>query len=194
MVVIRSFAVKLGLAQIRAIGHLVIHLSAVTGPTVARLAICLLPEELATRRNIGSTGRLRLHSGCSDDQLGRQRHVHDRAQMGLSVEMGLSFGHGASQIMVVSLLNQAVSICSGSSLTAPPLLRSLPAVSAEARRGAAGNAQRARAAKFVLSFRSNSADLLRFQVLILFVATHPRLKAVKIKIDHRGRVECEQLT
>src|SRR6516165_9520426 len=60
------FAVKLGLAQIRAIGHLVIHLSAVTGPTVARLAICLLPEELATRRNIGSTGRLRLHSGCSD--------------------------------------------------------------------------------------------------------------------------------
>src|SRR5215469_10398040 len=63
--------------------------------------------------------------------------------------------------------------------------------SAEAHRGAAGNARRARATNFVLSFRSNSTDLRRFQVLILFVASQPRLNAIKIKIDHRSRVECK---
>src|SRR6266700_1102384 len=62
------FALELGLAQIRAIGHLVVHLAAITGPAVAGLAISLLPVELAASRNVRSIGCLRLHGGSGDDQ------------------------------------------------------------------------------------------------------------------------------
>src|SRR6516165_9357474 len=46
------FAVELGLAQIRPIGHLAVHFSAVAGPAVACLTVSLLPIKPRPRHNI----------------------------------------------------------------------------------------------------------------------------------------------
>src|SRR5262249_47317790 len=65
------FALELGLTQIGAVGHLVIHLPTITGPSMACLAVPFLSVELAAGGNIGSARRLRLHRIGSHDEQGR---------------------------------------------------------------------------------------------------------------------------
>jgi len=57
-------AFELGLAEIRAVGHLVVHLAAVACPAVARLAISLLQEKPHALGDVGRTGILCLHARC----------------------------------------------------------------------------------------------------------------------------------
>src|SRR5947208_16260589 len=65
-------ALELGLAQVRAVGHLVVHLAAVRGPAVARLAISLLQENPHALGDVGGVGSLRPR-GRGDQQSASER-------------------------------------------------------------------------------------------------------------------------
>jgi hypothetical protein len=71
-------AVELGLAQIRAVGHLAVHLAAVARPAMARLAISLLQEESHALGDVGRVGSLCRHAR-GDQQPDYERHVCGRS-------------------------------------------------------------------------------------------------------------------
>jgi hypothetical protein len=70
-------AVELRFPQIRAVGHLAVHLAAVAGPAVARLAVSLLLIEPHALAHVACVGGKRAQHASAGEQ--RQRSQRPRA-------------------------------------------------------------------------------------------------------------------